>query len=110
MRPNTLTNTKTNDQKNQNSTKQTPPPNRAAHFASMLATTIQLPNTTPHHQDRATTPGVVSGPNSVPAIMLPSPKKAIVVVHPVPATTAQHPFTARPSPNARAFSWCSLER
>jgi len=35
----------------------------------MLATTIHKSNTTPHHQDGATTPtnkpGVISGPNSV---------------------------------------------
>jgi hypothetical protein len=53
---------------------------------SMLATTIQLPNTTPHHQDGATTPtitgpGVASGPNSVPAILV-FQSEDNVVVHP----------------------------
>jgi hypothetical protein len=54
-----------------NCTKQTHHPTRSGALASMLATTIQLPNTTPHHQDGATTPGVVSGPNSVPAALPP---------------------------------------
>ena len=67
----------------------------------MLATTIQLPNTTPHHQNGGTTPtrispgteGVASGPNSVPAV-LPLPIRRIVVVHPTGATTAHEPITA----------------
>jgi hypothetical protein len=68
----------------------------------MLATTIHLPNTTPHHQVRQQhhphntgATGVVSGPNSVPAAV-PSLNKQrqFVVVHPVAATTAHDPYTA----------------
>jgi hypothetical protein len=78
--------------KNQNCTKQTR--RQSSAFASMLATTIQLPNTTPHHQDGATPPtpaitarttaGVVSGPNSVLGEFRCPPREANVVVHQTP--------------------------
>jgi hypothetical protein len=52
MRPKTLTNTKT---KVNFKIAQTNTHPRRARIHLMLATTIQLPNTTPHHQDGATT-------------------------------------------------------
>ena len=74
MRPLTLTNTKTKVFSKLHKRTRHPYGQR---IQLMLATTIQLPNTTPHHQDGATTPpptkggpGVVSGPNSVPAASL----------------------------------------
>lgn len=49
----------------------------------MLATTIHNSNTTPHHQDEATTPGAVSKPNSVPGSHHPHQgEQRFVVVHP----------------------------
>ena len=70
----------------------------------MLATTIQLPNTTPHHQVRQQHhppkktggPGVVSGPNSVSGV-------SSIVAHPVRATTATHPYTAHTPPIGMFF-------
>jgi hypothetical protein len=51
------------------------------------------------------TQGVASGPNSVSGDPYPHHKRArdIVVVHPVPATTAAHPFTAHTPHRCGAF-------
>src|ERR1700757_4085371 len=65
----------------------------------MLATTIQLPNTTPHHQARRQHQ-VLSQDPTVCLASCPS-NEDFVVVHPVRATTAQHPSPAGPPPDAR---------
>src|SRR5271165_2738369 len=85
MRPLTLTNTKTKVFI-KNCTNKHTTPTRGQRIHSMLATTIQLPNTTPHHQDGATPPrndpSVVSGPNSVPGDSAVLKTRRFVVVHP----------------------------
>jgi hypothetical protein len=55
MRPLTLTNTKTKVFF-KNCTQEHATTNTQQRIQLMLATTIQLPNTTPHHPDGATTP------------------------------------------------------
>ena len=100
MRPKTLTNTKT---KVFTKIAQTNTHPHRARIHLMLATTIQLPNTTPHHQDGATTthttshpttaPGVASGPNSVPAALLLSRRNCCCAPspHPLRATGSSRP-------------------
>jgi hypothetical protein len=107
MRPNTLTNTKTKDKSWKKLHKtNTPPHNKGSASASMLATTIHKSNTTPHHQDGATpptqqaikpAPGVVSGPNSVPAALPPKkPEKLLLRTQPTPTTDDQAPHGPHP--------------
>ena len=83
-------------------------------ICQMLATTIHKSNTTPHHQDRATTTqqGVLpQSPIVCPMIpRQPTRPNETSVAHPAGATTATSPFTASHPPNGDAFSWCSLER
>jgi hypothetical protein len=85
------------------------PPTHGQRIQLMLATTIHKSNTTPHHQDGATTPGVASGPNSVFGV---SPlERGLCCCAP-----SRHPLQASgssrltPHHDAGCFSWCSLER
>jgi hypothetical protein len=71
------------------------------------------PPPVPHNTGRRGDGPVVSKPNSVSDDFSPtpqSPRAGTFVVHPVRATTAQHPYTAQRPHNGTAFSWCSLER
>jgi len=110
MRPKTLTNTKTKVISKLHKRTRHPTGQR---IPLMLATTIQLPNTTPHHQDGATTthttshpttaPGVASGPNSVPAALPPPTTKAgreICCCAPGRRHYSARPLTARVRPDA----------
>jgi len=82
----------------------------------MLATTIHKSNTTPHHQDGATTPvnktRVLSQGPIVCRRFRSSPKregKLLLCTQPAP-TTDDGLLTAHTPPDAGCFSWCSLER
>jgi hypothetical protein len=103
--------------KNQNCTKQTR--RQSSAFASMLATTIQLPNTTPHHQDGATTPQqrvLSQDPTVCRQSCLSRTRRMLLCTRPPPTTGAGPSLE---SPDARQIprsagpaqvSWCSLER
>src|SRR5690625_4156693 len=117
MRPDSLTNTKTKNvfqQQNCTNKQQPPTPRETPEhehtvIAWMLATTIHTSNTTPHHQDEATTnpPPHTRGPRACCLRTQQcawrsrrrgtSPADTFVVAHPPAPTTgaADHPQTRR---------------
>src|SRR5271165_214160 len=79
MRPLTLTNTKTKVFI-KNCTNKHTTPTRGQRIHSMLATTIQLPNTTPHHQDGATPPTPLTTPASDNQVLSQDPTVCLAIL------------------------------
>ena len=106
--PCALTHLQTQKTKENNSTKQQKNICCFARCSQPLSNT-QTPHPTTKRGDNHPTqtgPGVVSGPNSVPAALPPPPPKRSqgnVVAHPVAATTAHDPFTAHTPPTGMFF-------